>query len=580
MRRVLWAVPLTLAGLLAAACSAPSDQNSADDGAADTARTAAVQLDAKATGPAPAVKGAQSGGTVSVLVHTPRKQFDPASAYVTDENEILKLTSRTLTVFTERDGRSVLVPDLATNLGEPSKDGLTWTFHLKPGLKYEDGSTIRAQDVAYAVKRSFAHDEYLNGPTYQDEYLKGGADYQGPYKSGDSLAGVSTPDNTTVVFHLVKPFPDLRYFASFPLFAPLPKAKDTKNNYGLHPFASGPYKFDSFSPATELKLVRNPHWDPRSDPARHQYPDGYDIKFNQDLVKVQTQIIASNGPDATALNYEAPDASVVPKLQTPQGKQRLVTGTEPCTSFMTLNTQKLPLAVRRAVAAAWPYESYDKAAGKTPLTHQPATTILPPSTPGYVKADVLGNGGKGDGDPNKAKSLLRKAGKVGFTLVWYYADNDPIDQKITAVMQDKLTAAGFRTKPIGVPAASVGSEASKVDGPANINQTPGGWCLDWPSAATMFPAIFDGRSIGKGYSVGFLNDKHVNAENDRLAAEPDPAKAAAGWAKLDRYILSKDLPVIPTGYSRSAFIVGNRLGNVVDDAVVGVPDFSLMYVKK
>ena len=571
------AISLLAVGL-AAACTAPAQTIKNTDRARARAQVPpiTVRLDPTATGPAPAVPGARPGGTVTVLTANPRTQFEPAKAYVNDENEILKLTTRALTVFTERDGGAVLMPDLATDLGHASSDGLTWTFHLKQGLRYEDGSSVTAADEAYAVERSFAHDVYPAGPTYQDDHFLGGDTYKGPYHSHGPFAGVSTPDDRTVVFHLRKPFPDMPYFASFLLFSPVPEVKDTRSDYGLHPLATGPYKFASFRPSNELVLVRNPKWDPNTDPARHQYPDRYVVRFGQDPVKAQREIIASNGPDATTLNYDGPDASLVPTLQT--ASQRLVTGGAPCISWITLNTRKIPLPVRRALAAAWPYESYQKAAGLTPLTAGPATTLLPPGAPGYQKTDVLGNGGAGDGDPAKGRRLLADAGMTGFTLVWYYGVDNPADQRETEVMREKLTAAGFTTKPVGVLASQVGPKGFAVSGPANIRQPPGGWCLDWPSAATMFQ-LFHGRSVGKGYSAGFLDDEGVNAEIDKLSGL-DPTAAAAGWAALDQRILRDDLPVIPTGYIRAAFVVGSRLGNVLDDPTFGVPDFSLIYVHR
>ena len=205
-----------------------------------------------------------------------------------------------------------------------------------------------------------------------------------------------------------------------------------------------------------------------------------------------------------------------------------------------------------------------------------ATKPPPPgSAPGYQASDVLGNRGRGDGDPATAKRLLAAAGKTGFVLVWYYGNDNPTEQKATEVMRDRLTAAGFVAKPIGVPFANAGAASFKVNSPANIRQTPGGWCLDWPSATTMFQ-IFHGRSVGKSYSVGFLNDQRANAEIDRLSAL-DPLKAAAGWAKLDQYILRDLLPAIPIGYFRAAVVVGTKLGNVVIDPV---PDFTLIHVRQ
>jgi peptide/nickel transport system substrate-binding protein len=224
MRRIAYLVPLMVATLTAAACTAPSREDN-NAGTPDPDTALGVTLEPNATIPAPAIPGARRGGTVTAMVAWSHSKFEPASSYVNDRNEILKLTNRTLTVFTERDGRSVLMPDLATDLGHVSPDGLTWTFRLKDGLRYEDGSPIKAADVAYDVARSFAHDEYPAGPTYQDTYLAGGDTYKGPYHSKGAFPGVSAPDDHTVVFHLRRVFPDLPYFASFPLFSPVPQGR-------------------------------------------------------------------------------------------------------------------------------------------------------------------------------------------------------------------------------------------------------------------------------------------------------------------------------------------------------------------
>ena len=73
------------------------------------------------------------------------------------------------------------------------------------------------------------------------------------------------------------PFPDLPFYMSFDMFTPIPKAKDTKDQYKNNPLATGPYQFDSYTPGAELKLKRNPNWDPKTDPLRHAYPDAWEI---------------------------------------------------------------------------------------------------------------------------------------------------------------------------------------------------------------------------------------------------------------------------------------------------------------
>jgi len=282
-RRVRVALAATAAlavGL--AGCGSPSSKNSGGDSGGDTKiNTAQQSIDRNAKGPAPEVPGAHKGGTLTVYSQSTPNTLDPTNTYYVDSNEIEKLVFRTPTQYTVRDGKAVLVPDL-TDLGTTSADGLTWTFKLQPNIKYQDGTPVAIDDLAYSIKRSFAHEVFTAEATYQMEYFKDGKTYKGPYKDGDTYSGVETQGTDTLIIHLAKKFPDLPYYLTFPMFTPIPKAKDTKQDYQNKPMATGPYTFDSYTPGSELKLKKNPNWDPNTDPARHQYVDAWDFKWGQD----------------------------------------------------------------------------------------------------------------------------------------------------------------------------------------------------------------------------------------------------------------------------------------------------------
>ena len=82
------------------------------------------------------------------------------------------------------------------------------------------------------------------------------------------------------MFHLVKPFADFDYLVSNPQTAPVPKAKDTGADYVKNIVSSGSYKFKSYDPNKGAVLVKNPNWDPKTDPIRKQYANEIDIAFN------------------------------------------------------------------------------------------------------------------------------------------------------------------------------------------------------------------------------------------------------------------------------------------------------------
>jgi peptide/nickel transport system substrate-binding protein len=93
---------------------------------------------------------------------------DPGNTYYANMWNIVRLYGRALVTYKSAPGTAGmrLVPDLATSLGRVSDNGLTWTYHLKPGIKFEDGSTVTSRDVKYAVERTYAKDVLPNGPSY------------------------------------------------------------------------------------------------------------------------------------------------------------------------------------------------------------------------------------------------------------------------------------------------------------------------------------------------------------------------------------------------------------------------------
>jgi len=537
---------------------------------------AQTAVDPDAKGPAPDVAGAKKGGTLTVYSQSTPNTFDPTDVYYVDANEIGKLMWRTPTQVALRNGKAVLVPDL-TDLGTPSADGLTWTFKLKGTFKYEDGSEVKVEDLAYAIKRSFAHDLFANGPTYQLSYFKDGDKYKGPWASGDNYSGVETQGTDTLIIHLAKPFADLAWYMTFPMFTPIPKAKDTKDNYKNKWISTGPYMLDSYTPGTELKLKKNPNWDANSDPVRHQYVDGWDFKWGVDDVANQKQVLASAGADATSVNYANIDASLIPDVEGAK-KSQLVQGDSPCTIVLQLDTRKIPLEVRKAVAKAYPYDQTWQAAGLNPYIAEPATTIMPPSVAGYKKyTPVTDLTGEGKGDPDGAKKLLEAAGKVGFELSWYYDNTKPIPQQVTAIRKEALEKAGFTVKPIGVPTAELRSKVSDYDAPVNMGQSPGGWCSDWPTGSSWFPVLFQSHSIADGSSWGMLSDKTLDAEIDSVANLPAD-QSTAKWADLDAKIMGMYV-ALPRYYDKLAFVVGTGVGGSEGDGTMGMPFFLNMYVK-
>jgi peptide/nickel transport system substrate-binding protein len=565
-----------------AACGAPSTGGAAGgtgNAGNDKVEGAAAALDPDAKGPAPAVPGAKKGGTLTIAYSSTPENLDPSDQFYQDTAVILNLTHRSLTTFTMRAGKMVLVPDLATDLGKVSEDGLSWTFTLKDGLKYEDGSPVTSKDVAFAIKRSFDKDLAGNGPTYQKDFFKGGKDYAGPYTGDKNWTGVETPDDKTVVINLEKRFETLPYFVSFSQFSPIPEAKDKKKDYQLHPLATGPYMFDTYTPGTELKLKRNPNWDPATDPARNAYPDGYHFKWGVDEVKTQTAILASNGEAATTLNWDAIDSSLIEQIEGPK-KSQFVEGPSSCVIAINMDTRKIPMEVRKALATAWPFDSLRKAAAMTTHSYTAAKTLIPPQIPGWLDYELPGLTGKGDGDAAKAKEMLKAAGKEGFELVYYYTNDNPTAQKVNQVKKQKLEAAGFKVTDLGVPGKERRGYVGDLNGKHNMGQSPAGWCFDWPSADSIFPPTVGSGALSQGGTGwGNLSDTKVDAEIARIS-ELSIEEQGPEWGKFDKWLQETYLVALPDYYDKGNYVFGTKVKNVVNNPNKGMPELSQVWLEQ
>jgi peptide/nickel transport system substrate-binding protein len=192
-----------------------------------------------------------------------------------------------------------VVPDLARAPGVVSDNGLTWTYHIQRGVKFENGATVTSADVKYAVERTFARSVLPNGPSYFQLLLGGNAaTYPGPYqnrrKNLMGLTAVQAPDATTIVFHLAHPFADFNYVVAIPQTAPVPAASDTGANYQLHPVSTGPYKFQSYQLNKQLTMVPNQYWQAPTDPNARQLASRVVVNWNMNASDIGRELLAGD----------------------------------------------------------------------------------------------------------------------------------------------------------------------------------------------------------------------------------------------------------------------------------------------
>ena len=144
--------------------------------------------------------------------------------------------------------------------------------------------------------RSIDKETFPNGPAYFEQFLNLPAGYKGPYKSKgvNTDSAITTPDDTTIVFHLKVPFGGFDYLAQLPQTVPVPEAKDTGANYKQHVVSSGPYMFDQNNLGKNFSLKRNPNWDPATDPIRKALPDRYEVSLNVNADDIDNRLLSGD----------------------------------------------------------------------------------------------------------------------------------------------------------------------------------------------------------------------------------------------------------------------------------------------
>ena len=551
-----------------------------------TAIAITVALGATACGGS---KGSSAGGTTggvtqggTLLYYTPSDfdHIDPQRTYTTQGQNIGREIYRSLTGWTQDasapSAAPKLVGDLATDTGTSSNGAKTWTFHIRPNVKWQDGTVVTAQDVKYGVERSFDPD-LSGGPQYASQWLANDKNYKGPTKSGD-LASIETPDASTIVFELSTPVSDFNEATAMETFSAVPKAHDTGATYDTTVWSDGPYQIQSYTKNKELVLTRNKQWTKAVDPLRDQNGDSIDVKMGQDQAATD-QLMKADGPDAQHAIIEDPVAGtdLSSFSSDPTLKSRWHSIAAPGTNYLAMNVTTIKdLKVRQAIEWAINKQTVRGAFGGSAYGDY-ATTFLPKGTDGRV--DTAPYGTDPAGDPAKAKALLQAAGVSNLTLS-LAVEATPTQGKVATAIKDALANVGITVNIKPIDRGSYFNTVGKIAN--NYDLIWGDWIADWPNASTILPPLFDGRQIIPTGNQVFsqLKDPAAEAQMDKISAMADPAQANAAWGALDVQMLQNDAAVVPLVYMTFNELQGSKVGGLTDDTVLAEMNLAHVYVKK
>ncbi|MEU6852303.1 ABC transporter substrate-binding protein [Actinacidiphila alni] len=527
-----------------------------------------------------------TGGTLNLITtYLTPNLLDPAATYDQASWNLQRMFLRKLVDYAPVPGdrgRKV-VPDLATDTGQVSSDGRTWTFRLKDGVTFDNGTPITSKDVKYGIERTFDRGAFPEGPSYFTDILDQGQHYPGPYADTDTdklgLRSVTTPDDRTIVFRLAKPYADFRYVLALSIGAPVPRSADTGQgkDFEKHPVGSGPYKVASYTPGSSLHLVRNTHWNPATDTVHSALPDAVDLKIvtSQDAVE---SALLSGAADLDLAGQTLSDTTETKILNDPSLKANtdlVFTGT---TRYLSLQTAVAPLdrfECRRAVQYA-----VDKAEVRAKLGGQYeagdiASTMLPPTTDGY-STSATPYGAQGP-YPDEARKQLSECGLPdGFSVTMAGIKGSPRLQDAMESISSSLAEIGVKVKIVTEDSTAFYDtllSPSKLKA-AKWGIVMTGWAADWPTGGGFLRALIQPGSVN---NYANLDDTEINnlvSEADNTA---DPAKAASIWQTVDAKVMGEST-MVPLVYVQHLVYRGTRLTNVYDQQVLGGVDLTALGV--
>lgn len=526
--------------------------------------------------------------------------FDPTGEYTTQAWGIYRgLLIRTLVGYKMTAGvaGNTLVPDLATSLPTPSNNDETWTFTLKPGVRFSPpvNRVITSHDIAYAFERIATPSLAAQYAFYYSNIAGWGAYAAGKAKT---ISGITTPNNQTITFRLTTPTPDFLYRMSLPATGPIPeevaKCSTAPGGYGRDLISSGPYMIQGsaqlkitscaaiqplsgFDPASKLILVRNPNYNPATDSTsmRTALPNGFSFVINTNQTDIFNRIRAGLADDS----LNTPPASIIASVAADPSQKSLVkSNSGDGTNYISMNLTQPPfndIHVRKAMNLIMDKAGLQQAAGG-PLFGQIATHIVPntmynddSSITGYDPYPSTNSAGDlaaaqaqmrlSAFDPKQDGLCDAAACKNIFTIT----GNTDQDVNEVPVIENALAKIGITLNIRELPPSAEGATVSTVAKNIALALSQG-WAKDYADPST-FMNLFASSSIAPvgniNYSLVGLTPPvakqlgvtipkgttipSVDSQIQTCAAIAVGGARQSCWIALDKYLMENVVPWVP-----------------------------------
>jgi peptide/nickel transport system substrate-binding protein len=501
----------------------------------------------------------EPGGTLLYTVNAEPLGLDPLTSYSVGDVSVMAQVYDPL-VFV--DGDRKIHAGLATSW-EQSSDAKMFTFELRQGVTFHDGTPFNAEAVKFNFDR-------LGDPTLNTGQT---SVYFGQYLSTEVL------DPYTVRVSFSAPHPNFIMSLgtlTAGIASPTAVAKEGAD-YGKHPVGTGPFMFSEWLPGTKIVLVRNPDYDWAPDMMDHQGPAYLESVVFQVVGEEATRVaMLQTGESSVSDLFEGQDTVW---LKT-DPEYYLTIGTAlGLPTVMFLNVTRFPtdeLAVRQALVYAVDQETLVQMAfsGNQPAAHG----VLAPGTLDYdqASAEIYHY------DPAKAKEILDQAGwvdngsgvrmKNGKTLEIYYPAYSAWEGAFCEILQNMWSEVGFSVKLEELDDAAAWAKATEGD--FNVTNM-GSVAFD----ASVLWQVFDSSQIASGLAFTHFEDKQLDDLLEQAAVNPDATARAAQYAQAQALIMNNAL-LVPIYLFARTLAVRSEFQGVVLDWQGWYPYFYDVYVNQ
>ncbi len=542
----------------------------------------------------------KQGGKLTELWTDDTDNIDPGITYYQMGFQINAATQKSLYNYKPEDAVNQ-VPDLAESDPQISDDGKTVTVKIKSGVKFSPpvNREVTSKDVKYAIERGFfntVNNGYAGAYFGDLEGAKVGA------KPGAKIKGITTPDDTTIEFHLTKGVGGVLAGAlALPLSAPVPEEyaskfdKQNPSTYGQNQVATGPYMIENdasgkaigYQAGRRIHLVRNPNWDKSLD-FKPAYLDEIDMPQGNDDTTVASRKILDG--DSMINGDFSPDPAILKQVVTKQ-KDQLTLVPNGGGRWVAMNTTIKPfddVNVRRAVIAGFDREAMRLTRGGALIGDIP-THFIPPEVPGFEEAGGLKGPGidfmsKPAGDAALSAEYFKKAGYAsgkyeGKEPLLMIGTSEGVAQKAAEVAKENFAKMGFNVRLRLVTQDAMYTKFCNSP-PAKVAICPNvGWLKDFSDAQTYLDPTFNGANILQTGNSNWsqLNDPELNKMMDDAKTITDPQERADAWGAIDKK-LTELAPAVDWVWDKTPLIRSKNV-NGASSAFLGQWDLAFTSLK-